>query len=113
MSKAHYADSDEQHIQQAKHRVANLVANAKGKENAISSKELANRVGLKPTTVRDLIPEIRKQYGVPVASSNRGYYRIVEKSEFLEVMQRIEDTIATKKERQRELAKAWNGENGW
>ena len=113
MSKAQYADSDKAHIENAKRSVATIVANAKGKENAVSSKELGKRVGLKPTTVRDLIPEIRREMNVPIASSNRGYYRIVDHSEFVEIMERIEDTIQTKRDHQSELAAAWNGENRW
>jgi hypothetical protein len=109
MSRAkQYADSDNISIERAKGEIARSLAHAEGKDNAVSSKVLAENVGLKATTVRDLIPEIRRQYRLPIASSTKGYYKINSHTEFVEVMDRIENTIQTKKKHQTELAAAWN-----
>lgn len=102
-----HADSDAQDVKRAKQTLARILSNREGKQQAISSKALAQRVGLKPTTVRDLIPEIRREMGIPIASTSTGYYRIASDDEFRDVMRRIEDTIQTKKQRQSELAEAW------
>ena len=111
MSKAkQYADSDNISIERAKDQIARTLSHAEGKDKAVSSKVLAEYVGLKATTVRDLIPEIRREYRLPIASSNRGYYRIIQHSEFVEIMDRIEDTIDTKKKHQKDLARAWYDE---
>lgn len=106
-----HAESDCHKIRGAKRTLRRLLESRRGKENAISSKALADRVGLKATTVRDLIPELRREYGIPIASTSTGYYRISTDAEFRDVMDRIENTIQTKRERQKELAQAYYNEN--
>lgn len=105
-----HADSDEVSIARAKEEIARTIAHKDGKRNAISSRELAGMVGLKATTVRDVIPEIRCQYRLPIGSCPGGYYVIDDTEDFRETMQGIEDEIQTKKEHQRELAEAWYSE---
>lgn len=103
----HYADSSAERINLAKRQIAGILRERRGKRAAISSKGLADACGLKPTTVRDLIPEIRREYEVPIASCPGGYYVIASREDFLAHMNRIEDTIETKREHQRDLARSW------
>jgi hypothetical protein len=104
-----HADSDERKVIGAKRTLARILKQRRGKGQAISSKALADRVGLKATTVRDLIPEIRREQDLPVVSTSTGYYLVASDQEFREVMKRIEDTIATKRERQSDIAEAYYG----
>jgi hypothetical protein len=104
---AHNADSANHEVRAAKRTLARLLENREGKQSAISSKALGDRVGLKSTTVRDMVAEIRVEYNIPVASCSQGYYTIQSDQELRQVMERIEETIATKKERQKELARAY------
>jgi len=103
----HHATSPDHEVRAAKRTLARLLECRRGKDRAISSQALADRVGLKATTVRDLVPVVRRDYGLPVASTSTGYYVIEDEAELREVMDRIERTIETKRERQRELARAW------
>lgn len=108
MSRAEkYADSDDVSLAQAKTQIAQTLRTKRGKQNAISSSALAGMVGIKATTVRDLVPEIRRERNIPIASCPGGYYVIECTDDFRETMRSIEETIETKKQRQRELARAW------
>lgn len=110
MSKvSQYTDTNQSEHELAIQTLARTLSHHKGKDNAISGKDLADRTPVSASTVRDLIPEVRQRYRMPVASCSKGYYRIESKDEFLEVMERIEGRISTAKERQREIARAWHG----
>jgi len=89
--------------------LARTLARHQGKDNAISGQALAEKTPVSASTVRDLIPEVRNRYRMPVASCSKGYYRISSQDEFVEVMERIEQRVATAKERQREIARAYHG----
>lgn len=102
-----HADSSAEKISLAKRQIAGILRERRGKQAAISSKGLADACGLKPTTVRDLIPEIRREHEVPIASCPGGYYVIASREDFLKHMNRIEETIETKREHQRDLARSW------
>lgn len=105
-----YADSPKPKIERAKDTIGTiLVEGHKGKKNAISSKQLAEAVGLKPTTVRDVIPEIRRERHIPVVSGSKGYYVCSDQDEFAEVLARIQRTIETKEQRRRDLINAYHG----
>lgn len=105
-----HADSSAEKINLAKRQIAGILRERRGKRAAISSKGLAAACGLKATTVRDIIPEIRREYELPIASCPGGYYVIAEYEDFVEHMNRIEDTIETKRQRQSDLARAWYNE---
>lgn len=102
-----HADSSAEQLADAKRTIAWILRERRGKAAAISSKGLADATGIRATTVRDLIPEIRKEHAVPIASCPGGYYVICSQEDFVEHMNRIEDTIETKRERQSDLARAW------
>jgi hypothetical protein len=103
----HYADSSAERINQAKRQIAGILRERRGKQAAISSKGLADACGLKATTVRDIIPEVRREYTLPIASCPGGYYVIADHDDFVSHMNRIEDTIETKRQHQSDLARAW------
>lgn len=108
MSKAaHNADSANHEVKAAKRTLARLLEDRQGKQSAISSKALADRVGLKATTVRDMVAEIRVEYNIPVASCSQGYFVISDEDEFRRQMQRFVERRETVKDRQSELAEAW------
>lgn len=108
MSLEQHTDSGIDEHNTAKRIIARELSNRKGKENSISSNELAGKTPVSQSTVRDLVPEVRRQFNMPIASGSKGYFVIANKSEFIEVMDRIEETIQTKKQRQSELAAAYN-----
>jgi len=108
---AHHAESDEVTVHQAKDQIARLLSNNPGREDAISSRALGEKVGLKATTVRDLIKEIRAEYELPIVSCSRGYYVISSVDELEREIGRIDDEIDTKRETKQELTRAFNVQN--
>lgn len=108
MSLSDHTDTNQDDHNVAKRIIARELSNRHGKDSAISSHRLAELTPVSQSTVRDLVPEVRTQFNMPIASGSTGYFVIANRDEFIEVMDRIEDTIATKKERQSELAAAFN-----
>lgn len=102
-----HAIADESKIEQAKRELVWLLRN-RGPENAMSSADLADRTPVSASTVRDLVPEIRRDLGIPLVSGSGGYYEVQSHSDFVRVMEREEQAIETKRERMRELSKAWH-----
>lgn len=109
MSVATHASSDQEEIQVAKQTIAYILSRRPGKQNAISSKELADRTPIKATTVRDVIPEIIQEYRLPIGSSPDGYYRIDDDDEFVSVMHRYESQREQARSRMQWLAQAYYG----
>jgi len=105
------ADSHENDVKHAKKQIAAKLNDHVGRENAISSKALADYTGLSASTVRDCIPEIREEWGVPVVSRNKGYYVIESSEEFEAQLDRYSERIQTIEERRKELTAAWNQHN--
>jgi hypothetical protein len=69
-----YTDSDELTHDQAVRVIANLLS-GRPYEQRLSADDLAARTPVKATTVRDLIPEVRAEYGVCVYSrGSQGYW---------------------------------------
>lgn len=108
----HHADSPDARVRNAKHVVAVLLQHHTGRDQAVSSKQLGEAIGLKPTTVRDMIPEIRREYDLPIASCSKGYYLISTQDEFLDQMERYTEQRETTRQHQQELAAAWNASDG-
>lgn len=104
----HHADSDKSKVRQAKQRIAWILRRRDNREWAISSKGLADAVGLKATTVRDIIKEIRTEYNVPVIACSDGYYTISDTVELEREIERIQAEINTRKETKTELVQAFN-----
>lgn len=109
MSRAAYnADSDSPKVRAASRRIASILERESGRDNPISSTELGDRVGLKATTVRDIIKEIRPEFEIPVVSCSRGYYVLESVEELEREIAAIDDEIETKRETKRELTQAFN-----
>lgn len=69
-----YTDSDELTHEQAVRVIANLLS-GRPYEERLSAADLADRTPVKATTIRDLIPEVRREYGVCVYSrGSQGYW---------------------------------------
>jgi len=70
----HYADSDAQTVRDSRRRVRTaLERHAVGRDSALSGAALAGHVPLKPTTVRDIIAELRDDpAGPPVGQCADG-----------------------------------------
>ena len=108
----HHAESPEPKVTDAKHQIASILEHRTGRSMAISSRGLADATGLKPTTVRDTIPEIRREHGLPIVSTNAGYYCAGSWEDVESVLERMAERRATIELRRRELARAWNERQG-
>lgn len=108
----YHADADAPTVRTARQTIRRLLEAHAGRDNAIASSALADRVGLKPTTVRDIVSELRDEGVVPIGSCAQGYYRIDSPAEFRDVMASIEDEIQTKRDRQSAIAAAFYGGDG-
>lgn len=104
----HHADSDADEVRTAKDQIAWLLERRDCREWAISSQALADAVGLKATTVRDTIKEIRRERHLPVVSCSRGYYLVNDAAEFQHEIDKINDEIQTREETKQELCAAFN-----
>lgn len=108
MSLAEFTDSDEPDHVVAKRTIAwKLQQHHRGRADAVSSKELAEYTPVSASTVRDLVPEVRREYGVPIASSN-GYYVAETRDEATRFIERQKQQARTSKRTAEEFAKAWN-----
>ena len=103
-----HADSHETKVRQAKQRIAYILQHRDGRNAAISSQGLADAVELKPTTVRDIIKEIRAERNLPIASCSRGYYLISSVDQLEHEIDRIQGEINTREETKQELVQAFN-----
>lgn len=111
MSRAeHHAESPAHRVRQSRARVrAALERHAVGRENALSGTALADLTPLKPTTVRDIIAELRDDAGgPPIGNCADGYYIIDTTDELEAHISDVKDTIATKRERLEATVQAFN-----
>jgi DNA-binding transcriptional regulator YhcF (GntR family) len=105
---AQHTDSGPTEHEQAKARIAReLQRNHRGRENAVSSKDLAERVPVAATTVRDLIPQIRREEDLPIGSGN-GYYIIENREELQRQVERQQEQAQTSIQTARDMAAAYN-----
>jgi uncharacterized small protein (DUF1192 family) len=110
----HHADTPAYRVRQSRARVrAALERHAVGRENALSGRALADRTPLKPTTVRDIIAELRDDPdGPPIGNCADGYYVIASVDELEAHIADVKDEIATKRERLEATVQAFNRGNG-
>ena len=107
----HYTDTDDvpDHVQ-ARNRIRQVLTNeARGRDNAISSTDLAERTPVSSSTVRDLIPEVRERWGIPIGSCPSGYFVIESADVFERQVERQLAQAERSKETARAIARAWNG----
>lgn len=109
-----YTDTDAPTHDRAKRAIADELANYhRGRDESISSTDLSYVTkyagcAVSASTVRDLIPQIRREFGLPIASG-KGYYvaeTADEAAQFIERQKRqAEQSLRTA----REFAAQWNG----
>ena len=107
-----YTDTDAGQHRSAKHTIARILERCRGRDAAVSSSDLAEAVDPAATTVRDLIPEIRREECLPIVACSAGYYVIDDAEDFEHHVGRIDDEIDTRMQTKRDLARAWNRERG-
>jgi hypothetical protein len=108
----HHADSSRYQVRQSRARVrAALERNAVGREKAIHGSTLADLTPLKPTTVRDIIAELRDDVdGPPIGNCSKGYYVIATRDELAEHIESTKDEIQTKQDRLQATVQSFNRE---
>ena len=84
-----------------------------GRENAITSSEIAEQLGLDDKQVtnpatRELILDTIEAEEIPVAGGPHGYYRIKEHEEFVEYMESLRGREEGIRHRRQLVAMAWN-----
>lgn len=104
----YHADSTVETVRSEKDQIAWILKRRDCREYAISSKGLAAVVGLKATTVRDCIKEIRDERDLPIVSCPNGYYLIDGVDQLERELDRIQGEINTREETREELTKAFN-----
>lgn len=105
---ADHTDSGPTEHEQAKARIAReLQRRYRGRDNAVSSKQLASTLPIAATTVRDLIPQIRREYDIPIGSSN-GYFVIEDREELHRQVERQQEQAQTSIQTARDMAAAYN-----
>jgi len=102
----HYAESSELSIEESKLKVIRAIP--EGRENAIPGGDIADKIPQKPTTLYDMIPELRSQYGIPVGSCSKGYFIVTNPDELQNQIDRYDSQIQTAQKRKRELVEAYN-----
>ena len=91
-------------------RTIRVLQNHVGMDNAISAKQLADRLGSNPSTVRNWIEDLRQQ-GWPIGSKNGyGYFLIDSDDEFRDVMASMEHRRRSAAETMEALASAYYGQ---
>lgn len=83
-----------------------------GKDNAITSQELSERLGGLDTldstpNTRAVIRDVMEAYQLPIAGSSDGYYIVSGPDEYTDAMALLNSRIDGIRERQQLLAEAW------
>jgi hypothetical protein len=102
----HYAESSELSIEESKLKVIRAIP--EGRANAIPGGDIAEQIPQKATTLYDMIPELRSQYGIPVGSCSDGYFIVVDPDELQTQIDRYDSQIQTAQTRKQELVEAFN-----
>lgn len=107
MSLEEHTESDRTDHEIAKLELARMLS-GRTYEDRISATDLAQHVPVAASTVRDLVGELRADYGIAAYSRGSGYYEIQTADELAEVLGKIDDQIETRQETKRELTAAYN-----
>jgi len=92
----------------AKRIIAHLLPDYhRGRDNAISSSDLAAHTPVGASTLRDLIKEVQAEYRIPIGSCRQGYYVVVDRSDYLRRIQSKRSEIQTHEETLTEFVSAW------
>ena len=106
-----YTDSDATDHEKAKLWLAQRLRQTDS-ENRVSGRQLAEDMpqdfGVSESTTRDLIAEVRRDYGIPVYSFGRGYYQLTDVNDLERAIEQMNGTIRRKEKTKRELTQAFN-----
>ena len=90
-------------------RIIDILTLHEGKRNPVTSAEIAKELGIieddTHAQTRALIFECAKQYNLPLAASNKGYYLITAQEEYEEYMSNLDARSAGIEERKRIITK--------
>lgn len=92
--------------------VAETLYRHKGRENAISSAELARQVlgdEDKASTVRNYIDDVIAAFRLPIGNCEDGYFVIQDDDEFRQLMEQYESRRQSARERMQALSRAFYG----
>lgn len=110
---ASHTDSDEQSVNTARNVVRGEVRSRTHPDEGISATELSARTkaqtgnGVSPSTVRDIIQQLKIEEQIPIANFGKGYFRITHEEHFQEMMNDKMDQIETLKNTAEVMARAW------
>jgi len=105
-----YAESTGAQIDGDRRIILNaLLRNARGYDNRVSAKDLAEFTDINDSTVRDVIIELREEFNVPIANRGSGYFIVETPTELAEVVEYYNKEIRTKQERKQTIVAAFNG----
>jgi len=110
-------DHTSANVESSKVALYNVLQSCHGRNDAKSSKELALRVTertgekISSSAIRDLVAEVRRDFDLPVTGCTQGYYVIDSPDDLERIINRINDTIETKRTHKQELTQAYNVRN--
>lgn len=94
-------------------RIKNILERHIGKQNAITSAEIANMIGIVEddthAITRDLLLKVAEKYGLPLAANNNGYYLIGNDAEFETYMASLNGRIEGINKRKEIISKNYKG----
>lgn len=109
-----YTETDADDHAEDKHTIARILVNGHsgrytddGEDNTISSRELAEHTNCSASTVRDLIPQVRREFRLPIGSAN-GYFVIEERDEYARQVERQLQQAETSRQTARDISAAFN-----
>ena len=86
-----------------------------GKSNKVTSSQIADLIGIHEDAThaktRSLIFQAAKQYKLPLAANNRGYFLIETKAEYHEYVNNLDSRIAGIEERKRIITENYKEKN--
>lgn len=104
-----YAQSTDAQIDGDRRVILNaLLKNARGYDNRVSAKELAEFTEINYSTVRDVIGELREEFSVPIGNVGSGYFVIETGDELDRVVENLRGEIETRQERLQTLVENYN-----
>lgn len=96
-------------------RIKDILENHIGERNPVTSAEIAKSIGIKEddthAKTRALIYECAKEYGLPVAATNRGYFLIENKDEYNNYIKNLDDRIRGIEQRKKIVSDNYRREN--
>lgn len=97
-------------------KIKNILLEHQGKENRITSREIANILGIAEddthAKTRSLILESAKKYKLPLAANTTGYYLITNSKEYNDYIANLNSRIAGIEERKRIITENYNNYKG-